>query len=105
MFCSNFTVLDSHLKHLRGQENLTQFGQVTSVLRKNMMTNYFCKTCGTLMYRVGSAWPGMSILRIGTVDDFNLMETKLKPTKEAFTKDRVSWLPGLEGVEPHEAMF
>lgn len=69
-----------------------------------MMTNYFCSTCGTLMYRVGSGFPGCSILRIGTVDDFNLHETKLKPRVEQFTKDRVSWLSGVEGAEKHEAM-
>ena len=66
------------------------------------MTNYFCSTCGTLMYRVGSGFPGMSILRIGTVDDFHLHETKLKPRVEQFTKDRVSWLHGAEGVEQIE---
>ena len=64
-----------------------------------MMTNYFCGTCGTLMYRVGSAFPGQSILRIGTVDDFTLHETKLRPRVEQFIKDRVAWCKGLDGVE------
>jgi hypothetical protein len=41
----------------------------------------------------------MSILRIGTVDDFTLMETKLKPTMEQFTDTRVSWLKGVEGIK------
>lgn len=50
------------------------------------------------MYRVGEAFPGHSILRIGTVDDFNLHETKLKPRIEQFTKDRVGWLHHAEGV-------
>lgn len=63
------------------------------------MTNYFCKTCGTLMYRVGAAFPDCSILRLGTVDDFNLVETKLKPTRELFVKDRVSWFEGVKGDE------
>lgn len=66
------------------------------------MTNYFCSTCGTLMYRVGAAFPGMSILRIGTVDDFNLHETKLKPRVEQFVKDRVGWMHDVEGVEKVE---
>lgn len=73
MFASNFTVLDSHLTHLRGQEMLKTFGQAKTVHRKNTMTNYFCSNCGTLMYRVGSAFPGQSIMRIGTIDDFSLM--------------------------------
>lgn len=54
------------------------------------------------MYRVGEAFPGKSIMRIGTVDDFNLHETKLRPRVEQFTKDRVSWLRGAEGVKQVE---
>lgn len=68
------------------------------------MANYFCGTCGTLMYRVGSAWPGCSILRIGTVDDFSQHETKLRPRMELFTKDRVSWFSGVDGAEKFAAM-
>jgi hypothetical protein len=103
MFASNFTVMDSHLTHIRGRENLTAFGQSKTIASGHKMTNYFCSTCGTLMYRVGEQFPGRSIMRIGTVDDFNLHETKLKPKKEIYTKDRVSWLSPLEGVEQIEA--
>lgn len=104
MFASNFTVNDTYLKHLRGQENLKEYGQSSTPASHNKMTNYFCNTCGTLMYRVGESWPGHSILRIGTIDDFSLMETKFKPQVERFTKDRVSWLPGVEGAKKFEAM-
>lgn len=41
----------------------------------------------------------MAIMRIGTVDDFNLMETKLRPRVEQFVKDRVDWLDGIGGKE------
>lgn len=103
MFASNFTVLDSHLTHLRGRENLKSYGQSKTIASGKMMTNYFCSTCGTLMYRVGEAFPGRSILRIGTVDDFHLHETKLKPRREIFTKDRVCWLSEVEGTQQLEA--
>lgn len=53
------------------------------------------------MYRVGSAFPGQSILRIGTVDDFHLHDTKLRPRTEQFIKDRVSWFSGVEGAKQH----
>jgi hypothetical protein len=102
MFASNFTVDDKYLKHLRGQDNLKTFSQDKSIGSGQTMTNYFCSTCGTLMYRVGARFPGQSILRIGTVDDFNLHETKLKPTIEQFTKDRVSWFSGVEGAKKFE---
>ncbi|KAF2105989.1 Mss4-like protein [Lophiotrema nucula] len=94
MFGSNFTVLDSHLKHVCGESDLKQFTEKTTTTTGNAMTNFFCTTCGSLMYRRGSGFPGMSILRIGTVDDFNLMETVLKPDVEQFVEDRVNWLPG-----------
>ena len=57
------------------------------------------------MYRVSSGFPGKSILRIGTVDDFNLHETKLKPRIEQFAKDRVRWCAAGEGVEQKEGNY
>lgn len=51
------------------------------------------------MYRMGEAFPGTAFLRIGTVDDFSLMEGALKPGNEQFIKDRVGWLKGVEGVK------
>lgn len=104
MFASNFTIDDKYLKHLRGQENLSSWGQSTTIASGKKMTNYFCKTCGTLMYRVGAKFPGKSILRIGTVDDFNLHETKLRPQVEYFVESRVAWFPGVEGVKQLEGM-
>ncbi|KAJ7132306.1 Mss4-like protein [Mycena epipterygia] len=104
MFATNFTVADTHLKHLRGRENLKVFSQKKTIGSGNTMANHFCSTCGTLMYRVGDSWPGMSILRVGTVDDFHVQETKLKPRVEQFIEERVSWLPGLEGVPQVEGM-
>ena len=102
MFASNFIVADTHLKHLRGREHLKTFGQSRTIASGKSMTNHFCSNCGTLMYRVGAKFPGHSILRIGTVDDFTLHETKLRPRVEQYTKDRVAWLGGVEGVEQVE---
>lgn len=101
MFASNFSVLDTHLTHVRGRDNLTAFAQSHTIASGNRMTDYFCSTCGTLMYRIGT--PGASILRIGTVDDFNLHETKLKPRREIWVKDRCGWVSAVEGAEQFEA--
>lgn len=68
------------------------------------MTNYFCKTCGTLMYRIGEAFPGQVFMRIGTVDDFNLHESKLRPQVEQFTEDRVEWAHPIDGVRQFVGM-
>jgi len=102
MFASNFIVNDTHLKHLRGQENLKTFSQSRSVASGNTMTNYFCSTCGTLMYRVSSGAPGQSITRIGTIDDFSLHETKVRPRIEQFVEGRVGWFSGVDGAKPVE---
>jgi hypothetical protein len=56
------------------------------------------------MYRITSGYPGISVLCIGTVDDFNLHETKLKPQVEQFVESRVEWLHGLEGIKQVEGM-
>ncbi|KAJ5405842.1 hypothetical protein N7465_007126 [Penicillium sp. CMV-2018d] len=99
MFATNFVVADTHLKHLRGQETLTSFTQSKTIASGKAMTNCFCSTCGSLMYRISEVFPGHSILRTGTVDDFTLHETKLKPRVEVYTKDRVGWLCGVTGME------
>lgn len=98
MFASNFTVDDGYLTRIRGREKLTAVAQSHTIASGQEMTNYFCSVCGTLMYRVGKVFPGKSILRIGTVDDFNLHETKLKPQREIFAKDRVSWMTPIESA-------
>ena len=51
------------------------------------------------MYRVSSGFPDKYVMRIGTVDDFNLHETRLKPRIEQFGKDRVGWCKGGDGVK------
>ncbi|KAJ5158029.1 uncharacterized protein N7500_007680 [Penicillium coprophilum] len=102
MFASNFIIADTHLRHIRGREKLQTYSQSRTIGSGQSMTNFFCSICGSLMYRVGEAYPGSSILRIGTVDDFNLHETKLRPRIEQYTKDRVGWLQGTEGFEQVE---
>lgn len=98
MFASNFTIAETHLKHIRGRENLKVFSQSHTIASGKAMANHFCSTCGTLMYRIGEGHPGKVFMRIGTVDDFSLHETRLKPTVEIFSKDRVDWLRDVDGV-------
>lgn len=105
MFASNFIVKDSTIKHLRGQDKLRTFEQKHTIETGNSMASHFCGTCGSLMYRVSSGRPGYSILRIGTVDDFTLHETKLKPRIEQFARDRVGWCKGGERVEQYEGNY
>lgn len=95
MFASNFAIDDKHLEHVRGRDKLKHWANSTTPARPDTtMTDYVCETCGTLMYRISSAFPSVPILRIGSVDDLVLHETKLRPQWEQFTKDRVSWFKG-----------
>lgn len=105
MFASNFIVNDSAMKHIRGKDKLSNYSQSKTIASGNTMTNHFCSVCGTLMYRVSSGFPGMSITRIGTVDDFSLHDTKLKPRHEVFCKDRVSWLTGAKGIKQEDGLY
>ncbi|KAF3762828.1 hypothetical protein M406DRAFT_264365 [Cryphonectria parasitica EP155] len=102
MFASNFVVDDAYLKHVRGKDKLKTWSQSKTIASGNTMTNYFCSTCGTLMYRVSSGFPGKSITRIGTIDDFHLIENKLAPTIEQFVKSRVSWLSDVKRAQQFE---
>ncbi|KAL0936001.1 uncharacterized protein CTRU02_208216 [Colletotrichum truncatum] len=99
MFCSIFVVDDNYLRHVRGRENLKTFSQSRTTASSNTMTNYFCNTCGGLLYRVSSGLPGKSILRLGTIDDISLAETKMKPQIEIFTESRVGWQAPLDGIK------
>ena len=54
------------------------------------------------MYRISSGHPGMTIMRIGQVDDFEKHETVLKPRTEHFAEKRVKWMKLAEGVEQQE---
>ncbi|KAI5367370.1 Putative CENP-V/GFA domain, Mss4-like superfamily protein [Septoria linicola] len=105
MFASNFIVANAGVKHLRGEDKLTRYAQSKTIKTGFEMANYFCSVCGTLMYRASSGISGVKVLRIGTVDDYTLHETKLKPRVEQFTKDRVSWFTGGVGLEQHEEGF
>ncbi|THX06375.1 hypothetical protein D6D13_06503 [Aureobasidium pullulans] len=99
MFTSGFAVNNTAMKHVRGEEKLSKYSQKKTIESGNYMTDFFCSVCGTLMYRRSSGYPEMSLPRIGTVDDFELHETKLEPQLEVFCKNRVSWFNGVEGAK------
>nr|OQO20896.1 hypothetical protein B0A51_10562 [Rachicladosporium sp. CCFEE 5018] len=98
------TVETPHLRHVRGEDNLSAYATAKTINTGNTMTSSFCKTCGALMYRRSSGFPGLSFCRIGTVDDIELHDEILKPMAEQFTVSRVKWLEPVEGVRQTEGM-
>lgn len=99
MFATNVTTLDSHTRYIRGEDNLTLFAQTDSITEHRKMTNAFCKTCGTLMWRAGEIAPGTRFMRAGPVDDQALHDAVLKPQVEIFSENRAKWVREVEGVE------
>lgn len=107
MFATNFTVMATHLRLVRGEELLKSWGQsatIGSPRNEHTMTNTWCNNCGTLMHRISSDTPNKVYMRLGPVDDFALHETAFKPTVQLFVKDRVSWLKPVEGLAQLERM-
>ncbi|EUC46097.1 hypothetical protein COCMIDRAFT_93870, partial [Bipolaris oryzae ATCC 44560] len=96
---ASIVVKDEYLKHVRGTSNLSSFSQPVSTPSSHGSTTFFCHTCGSNMYRVGAAFPGCAIVRMGAVDDARLVEGRLRPTRELCVKERVSWVGGLKGDE------
>ncbi|KAI5366624.1 Putative CENP-V/GFA domain, Mss4-like superfamily protein [Septoria linicola] len=105
MFSTILVVADAGAVHTRGEEKLSRYSQHQTLASGNEMANYFCSVCGTLMYCRSSGYQGFKLMRLGTVDDFSLHESKLKPEAEQLTRDRVSWLLGAEGVQQVEGSF
>lgn len=54
------------------------------------------------MFRTGSAFKGIRIMRVGTVDDFKLQSTVLRPRIEQYTKDRLAWIHASDGSKEVE---
>jgi hypothetical protein len=114
-----------HFDHLRGEDKLTRFTISSTTTTGESVTNFFCEagppchhigscgqrsldlfahlqTCGSLMYRTGSGFPGTVSLGAGTVDDFELVEHVLKPKVEHYVRTRPAWVSAAEGIRQVE---
>ncbi|KAI5272018.1 hypothetical protein E4T47_04689 [Aureobasidium subglaciale] len=101
IFTSAFVIEKTVLKHIRDEHDLTQYS--TTVEAGNTMSDFFCKTCGSLMYRQSSQYPDLLVPRTGTIDNLEFPETKLKPQVEVFCRSSVGWFGGLEDVRQMQA--
>jgi len=63
----------------------------------NTITSYFCGDCGSTMWRDGPSFPGLKIIKAGTLDDVDAL-AKAKPTVELFTPRRVDWVNEIPGA-------
>lgn len=88
--------------HLRGEDNLTEFASSGTTATGASLTSFFCKTCGSWMYRRTTSAPDLTLVPVGPVDDFSLAEGVFKPRREQFVMDRVGWACPAEGAKQIE---
>ena len=69
----------------------------------NGITSHFCGDCGSMMTRRGPSFPGLVIIKAGTLDDKNAL-SEFKPVTELFAKHRVDWVPEIPGAQQKEGM-
>lgn len=104
MFATNLTTLDTHTRYVRGEDHLVLFTQNDTITKNRTMTNAFCPTCGTIMWRQGSIAPGTRFMRGGPIDDQELHSTVLKPQYEIFTENRSRWVSPVVGAKQEIGM-
>jgi hypothetical protein len=73
------------------EESVTLRGQLTGYARPadsgNMVTRYFCTTCGAPVVSRNSGMPGLIFLRASSLDDLEVF----KPQMHVFAGKAASW--------------
>ncbi|KAF2801033.1 hypothetical protein K505DRAFT_403623 [Melanomma pulvis-pyrius CBS 109.77] len=65
--------------------------------------SHFCGDCGSTLWREGGAFPGLVVVKIGTLDDLTALDD-LKPGAELFVPRRVPWVTAIEGAQQAQGM-
>ncbi|KAK5110135.1 hypothetical protein LTR62_006269 [Meristemomyces frigidus] len=106
MFATNFCMKDVNIKYLKGGDKLKQVAQSASIASGNSMKDSRCGECGTLMNRQSSGFPGLSFLRVGEVDQLDvLLAGKFKPRVEQFMGSKAPWIGEIEAERRAEGQF
>lgn len=102
-YTTNVIVPPESFSCTQGQENLSSY---TALHETGIhITFYFCKTCGTKIYKKSDDsedFKGVYIVQAGTLDkgdaEGELGINEVGPRAELWVKNRVGWLNNLEGV-------
>ncbi|KAF2735335.1 hypothetical protein EJ04DRAFT_522963 [Polyplosphaeria fusca] len=86
-YSTNAIYQDSGFKVLQGT---TKEHKKVADTGKEIISN-FCGDCGSTMWRVGNSFPGLIIIKVGTLDDVNALGNA-KPDAELFAPQRVEWV-------------
>jgi hypothetical protein len=90
----NILVPESAVK-ITGQPKIYQDNNTGS---GNTIQRAFCSNCGSPIYTVTPALPGIQIVKLGLFDEIP------KPTTEIYCKRRLSWNKPIDGVKQFDAM-
>lgn len=100
-FSNNYLLDTETLKIVNGE-----FNHWTKVAESgNEITSHFCGTCGSLVYRSSSGYPGKFVLKVGNVDDDGKTNSDFVPDVEVFTRTRSPWIPAVAGAKQEIADF
>ncbi|TRM63514.1 Mss4-like protein [Schizophyllum amplum] len=67
------------------------------------ITNFLCGDCGSTMWREIAAYPGMKVVKAGTLDAVDALDLA-KPETELFVTRRTKWVQEVQGVAQKEQM-
>jgi hypothetical protein len=98
-FALNMLVPEDTIKTITGE--LKTFSKLAN--SGNTITNHACATCGSLLYRKSSGYPGVVMIKAGCADGDEAKE--FFPTVELFTRSRLPWVAAIEGAKQEIADF
>ncbi|KAF3797545.1 hypothetical protein GCG54_00008537 [Colletotrichum gloeosporioides] len=93
-FAVNWVVPASQLSVTDGA-SLKEF--TAPALSGNPVTNHFCGSCGTTLWREGPKTQGLCYVKAGILDDADAVNMR-KPSAEIFTTRRIEWMKPMEGA-------
>ncbi|KAH6633291.1 Mss4-like protein [Boeremia exigua] len=69
----------------------------------NEMISNFCGDCGSTMWREGATFPGKRIVKMGTLDDTDIVDN-LTINAELYSGNRPKWVNAQEGADQKKGM-
>ncbi|KAJ4342072.1 hypothetical protein N0V87_001398 [Didymella glomerata] len=69
----------------------------------NEIISNFCGDCGSTMWREGATFPGKRIVKVGTLDDTNILDN-LTINAELYADTRPKWVAPQSGADQKKAM-
>ena len=69
----------------------------------NEIISQFCGDCGSTMWREGATFPGKVIIKAGTLDDTDILDS-YQVNAELYAKNRPKWVGAQEGAAQKDSM-